>query len=398
VLDDRFDSHRSIREIDGVARRERMTVRTVHSAQRPDARRIAKARIDSRRTKVNLAIVAVAMMSILAFLAKPAAAQAPSLPNIVYILCDDLGYGDIHALNPQRGKIPTPNVDQLAAKGMTFTDAHSGSSVCTPSRYGILTGRYAWRTRLQADVLNGDSEPLIAADRLTVPAMLKEHGYTTGIIGKWHLGLRMGEQQWTDPLKDGPLQHGFDYFFGIAASLDMPPFVYIENQRFTEEPTVRKKWVRTGPAAKDFEAINVLPEFSRRAVDYITAHAADAKAGKPFFLYLAFSAPHTPILPTPQWQGKSGISPYADFVMETDWATGQTLKAIDDAGLTENTLVIFTSDNGCSRSAKPGAAGVDGPLSERQLSRLQVRHLGRRASHSVHRALAGQSESGQFEQ
>jgi arylsulfatase A-like enzyme len=272
-------------------------------------------------------------------------------PNIVYILCDDLGYGDVHALNPERGKIPTPNLDRLASQGMVFTDAHGGSSVCTPTRYGILTGRYAWRTRLQSGVLNGDSPPLIAPGRLTVPTLLKQHGYTTACFGKWHLGLDFDTKHFADPIKDGPLQHGFDYFFGISASLDMPPFAFIENDHFTQLPTVTKKWLRAGPAAKDFEAIDVLPTLTKKAVEYVKDHAADAKAGKPFFLYLAWNSPHTPILPTREWQGKSGLGDYGDFVMQTDWSTGQVLDAIDSAGLAQNTLVIVTSDNGCSPAA-----------------------------------------------
>ena len=167
---------------------------------------------------------------------------------------------------------------------------------------------------------------------------------------------RFGDDQWTDPLKDGPLEHGFDYYFGISASLDMPPFVYIENDRVTEVPSVEKKWVRSGPAAKDFEAVDVLPKLTEKAKDYIAKHAGDAKQtgaeAKPFFLYLAFTSPHTPIVPTPEWQGKSGLGPYGDFVMETDWATGEVLKAIDEAGLKDDTLVVFASDNGCSPAAK----------------------------------------------
>lgn len=276
------------------------------------------------------------------------AADAPTHPNIVYILCDDLGYGDVHALNPQRGKIPTPNIDRLIAEGMAFTDCHSGSSVCTPTRYGILTGRYAWRTRLQKGVLSGMGEPLIAPNRLTVATLLKQHGYTTAALGKWHLGLRFGPQKWTDRMEDGPLQHGFDTFFGISASLDMPPFAYIENDRFTQPPTETKTFKRTGPAAKDFEAVNVVPDLVRKADGYIGSHAAAAKSGHPFFLYVALTSPHTPLVPSPQWQGKSPLGPYGDFVMETDWAAGQILQSLDKAGLSDDTLVIFTSDNGCA--------------------------------------------------
>ena len=207
---------------------------------------------------------------------------------------------------------------------MSFTDCHSGSSVCTPTRYGILTGRYSWRSRLQSGVLQGTSKPLISNKQLTVAELLKKHGYATAIIGKWHLGLGFGENEWTDPLKDGPTNHGFDTFFGISASLDMPPFVYIQDNRVTEVPDVQKKWGRTGPAAKDFEAVNVLPDLTHKAVDYIASHGLNAKKtsadAKPFFLYLAFTAPHTPILPSPEWQGKSGLGSYGDFVMEVDWA------------------------------------------------------------------------------
>jgi arylsulfatase A-like enzyme len=279
------------------------------------------------------------------------AADAPQRPNIVYMLCDDLGYGDVHCLNLDRGKIATPHFDQLRSEGMAFTDAHAGSSVCTPTRYGILTGRYSWRTSLQSGVLNGYSPPLIARDRLTVAGLLKRHGYATGCIGKWHLGLKFGEPIYTTPLQDGPTHHGFDYFYGISASLDMPPFVYIENDRFTKPATVEKKWLRKGAAAPDFEAEDVLPTLTRKAQEYIGGHAAEARAGNPFFLYLAFNSPHTPILPTKEFQGKSGLGKYGDFVMETDWAAGQVLEALEKAQLSQNTLVIFTSDNGCSPAA-----------------------------------------------
>lgn len=280
-------------------------------------------------------------------------------PDIVYILCDDLGYGDVHALNLERGKIPTPNIDRLRAEGMAFTDCHASSSLCTPSRYSILTGRYDWRTRLQHGVLWGGSRPLIAPNRLTVAGLLKQHGYMTAAMGKWHLGLRYDKHDYTKPITDGPLQHGFDYFFGIAASLDMPPYDFIENNHWTEVPSAKKKFPsfvygkinagpgpnRLGPAAPDFEAVKVLPTLTRKAVVYITKRGLDKK---PFFLYLALPSPHTPLVPTREWQGKSGLGPYGDYVMETDWSVGQTLKAIDDAGLRNKTLVIFTSDNGCA--------------------------------------------------
>src|SRR5271170_7922565 len=291
---------------------------------------------------------------VFATVATPIYAQSPTSPNrpnIVYILCDDLGYGDVHTLNPDRCKITTPNIDRLRAEGMAFTDCHASSSICSPSRYSILTGRYDWRTRLQRGVLGGESEPLIEHGRLTVGELFKQHGYTTAANGKWHLGLQFDKKDFTKPITNGPLQHGFDYFFGIAASLDMAPYVYIENDHFTEVPSARKKFPsfiyginaglgpnRLGPAAPDFEAVNVVPDFTRKAVDYIGKRGTDKK---PFFLYLALPSPHTPLVPAKEWQGKSSIGPYGDYVMETDWSVGQVLKAIDDAGLRDKTLVIF---------------------------------------------------------
>ena len=292
------------------------------------------------------------------------AAAAASWPNVVYILCDDLGYGDVRCLNPQ-GKIPTPHLDQLGAAGMIFTDAHSSSAVCTPTRYGIITGRYNWRSRMKQGVLNGFSPRLIEPDRLTVAAFLKQQGYATACIGKWHLGMNWPQTgaatagaadnpkqiDYTRPIEGGPTTLGFDYFYGISASLDMAPFTFIENDRVTEVPTVEKTWVRKGPAAASFEAIDVLPTLTEKAVTWINQRAEDATQGKPFFLYLPLASPHTPILPTKEWQGKSGLNSYADFVMQTDAAVGKVLAALEQQRLTENTLVIFTSDNGCSPAA-----------------------------------------------
>lgn len=295
---------------------------------------------------------------------------APALrPNILYILCDDLGYGDVKCLNPQ-GKIPTPHLDKLAAGGMIFTDVHSSSSVCTPTRYGIMTGRYNWRSKLQSGVLGGLSPRLIEPGRLTVAQLLKDHGYHTAVIGKWHLGMdwvkkegqtvaelnvesaaQVNSVDYAQPFKNGPTSVGFDYYYGISASLDMVPFVFLENDRVTKLPTAEKQWIRKGPAAPDFEAVDVLPTLTRKAMEHVKTRAAEAKAGKPFFLYLPLASPHTPIVPSREWQGKSGLSPYADFVMQTDHAIGQLLTELDQQGLAENTLVIVTSDNGCSPAA-----------------------------------------------
>lgn len=282
-------------------------------------------------------------------------------PNIIFILADDLGYGDVQALN-SNGKIPTPNIDAMTKNGMTFTDAHTTSSVCTPTRYALLTGRYNWRTSLEKGVLWGYSQPLIVRDRITVGKLLQRQGYNTACIGKWHLGmdwtLKEGglaskdEHAWLvdyeKTLGNTPITRGFDYFFGISASLDMFPFVYIENDRVQGVPTVEKHFYRTGPAHIDFEDIDVMPTFTRKATEYIDSHA---NRDKPFFLYFPLSAPHTPISPTKDWQGKSGLNSYADFVMQVDDTVGQVLAALKRNGIEDNTLVIFTSDNGCSPEA-----------------------------------------------
>ena len=297
-------------------------------------------------------------------LAKPLALDRP---NVIYILADDLGYGD---LSHAGGKVPTPHCDRLAREGMRFTDSHTTSSVCTPTRYGIVTGRYNWRTHLKSGVLWGLSEPLIPEDRLTVAKFLQQNHYHTAVVGKWHLGLGWqmlpnGEkrQAKTGPTKGdgwqidygkkvdgGPLAIGFDESFIIPASLDMYPYVYLKNDKPTEWATVTKAFHRPGPSGEKFEAIDCLRDFAREASQYIDARA---KAnGKPFFLYLPLTSPHTPIVPAKRWQGKSGLGSYGDFLMETDWVVGEVLKALDRNKLVENTMVIFTADNGCSPQAK----------------------------------------------
>lgn len=274
--------------------------------------------------------------------------------NVVYILADDLGYGDVRCFNPG-GKIPTPNIDRLASEGMKFTDAHSASAVCTPSRYSILTGRYPWRSDLQKGVLYGYSSPLIDSARLTVADLFKQNGYYTACVGKWHLGMDWPVKQhnaeiktgweidYTRPVQQGPNTRGFDYFFGISASLDMPPYIFIENNKTIGEPTVTKKYGRSGPAEKDFEAVNVVPSVTRKAQEVIVARAG---MKQPFFLYLALPSPHTPIVPGKNFKGKSGVTDYGDYVMETDWAVGQVMKTLDSLGISGNTIVFFTSDNG----------------------------------------------------
>lgn len=292
-------------------------------------------------------------------------------PNIIFILADDQGFGDVSALNP-KSKIPTPNIDRLATEGMYFSDAHTSSSVCTPTRYSVLTGRYHWRTHLQKGVLGGFSEPLIDPDRLTVAGFLKDHGYETACVGKWHLGMNWPLKEggtandegnfgkkgsdigwkvdYTAPIKNGPVDVGFDTFFGISASLDMPPYVFIQDRIPTEEATVEKAFHRPGPAGANFEAVDVLPKITERTVQIIQEQGKKDETS-PFFIYFPLNAPHTPIVPSEEWIGKSGINDYGDFTMQVDACVGQVLDALDSAGLTENTLIVFTTDNGCSPQA-----------------------------------------------
>ncbi|MCO6044822.1 arylsulfatase [Aeoliella sp. ICT_H6.2] len=286
--------------------------------------------------------------------------EAQRHPNIVYILADDLGYGDVSCYN-QNAAWQTPHLDRLATEGMRFTDAHSGSSVCTPTRYGVLTGRYAWRSRLKRGVLNGTSPHLISPERLTVAKMLQQNGYQTACIGKWHLGWDWpgtddGSQaiDYSKPVQNGPGAIGFDYHYCHSASLDMPPYVYVEDNRVTSLPDRvtenkdSKGFWRKGDTGADFTHRDVLSNFTKRAVAYIEKRASKEP---PFFLYLAFPSPHTPILPTAEFQGKSGTNAYGDFVLQTDDAIGQILEAVDNAGISQNTIVMVTSDNGCSPRA-----------------------------------------------
>jgi len=294
-------------------------------------------------------------------------AHTADKPNVIFILADDLGYGD---LSHSGGRARTPHCDRLAHEGMRFTDAHTTSSVCTPTRYSIITGRYNWRSTLKKGVLWGLSEPHVTADRLTVPKFLHDNGYHTGVVGKWHLGLGWQmlpngkkRQAKSGPTKGdgwqidygkkvsgGPLAIGFDESFIIPASLDMFPYVYLQNDKPTAWATVTKAFHRPGPCAEDFEAINCLRDFAREAGSFIDARGKERD--KPFFLYLSLSSPHTPIVPSKPWQGKSDIGKYGDFLMETDWVVGQVLHALDRNRLAKDTIVIFATDNGCSPAAE----------------------------------------------
>jgi len=279
-------------------------------------------------------------------------------PNVVVILADDFGVGDIRALWPAC-QVPTPYLDRLVGQGMRFTDAHSGSAVCTPTRYGLLTGRYAWRTCLQEWVIDAYEPPLIAADRLTLPQLLKEHGYATACIGKWHLGWdwsgegegRKKKPDFALPIASGPTTRGFDYYFGTDVP-NFPPFTFIENDRVVTQPTAANTADRAihigfdgAPMAPGWRFDRILPTLTERAVQYI---GEQAHTKEPFFLYFPMTSPHEPISPSERFRGKSGIAPIADFLMETDWSAGQVIQAIDDAGLADDTLVIFAGDNGHS--------------------------------------------------
>jgi arylsulfatase A len=289
---------------------------------------------------------------------------APSKPNIVYILADDLGYGDLGCYSPA-SKIPTPNMDRLAKEGVRFTDAHSPSAVCTPTRYALLSGRYAWRTRLQRNVIGPFSKPLIAEKQLTVASLLREQGYTTACIGKWHLGWGWPEpgegasqkRDFTKPITDGPTTRGFDYYFGTDVP-NYPPYCFLENDRTVGIPSAtapvgRDSFNIAGPMLPGWKLVDVLPALEKRAVEYVEK---TAKEDKPFFLYLPLTSPHYPVVPSAAFKGKSQVGDYGDFVMQTDYVVGRVLDALIRSGAAENTLVILTSDNGpeVSGEVKPG--------------------------------------------
>jgi arylsulfatase A len=275
-------------------------------------------------------------------------------PNVVVILADDMGYGDVQALNSD-SKIPTPNLNGLAASGMTFTDAHTPSAVCTPTRYGLLTGRYCWRSRLKKGVQDGYGPPLIEKGRPTIASFLKAQGYQTGIVGKWHLGLgfQRGDNKAIDfqkPLDHGPNDLGFGWSKIIPASLDFPPYVYIQNHRVTGLPdrTQEKQnfpqFLRQGELGSDFDMEGCMDHLAETAAGFISE--ASKKDDAPFFLYFPLTAPHKPVWPAKRFQGTTKLGSYGDFVAQVDWTVGSVLKAIDGAGVRDNTIVIYTSDNG----------------------------------------------------
>ena len=296
---------------------------------------------------------------------------AQTKPNIVYILTDDLGIGDIKAYNPN-SVLNTPVLNKLCEKSLLFTDMHSAASTCTASRYGIMTGRYSWRTAPKSDDLSAYAAPLIKLDRDTVPALLKRHGYKTALIGKWHLGLNWNKKELAktpstksslesqiDFSKDftgGPLELGFDSWYGLAGSLDKPPYAYIENTRLINEPKVFRErqagkefnsvnlYMQEGLQARDFQPEYVMSKLTKKAVSFIKSNNAD----QPFFLLFSLPAPHRPVIPRHPFQGSSRAGIYGDFIHELDWTFGQIIDALQKQDLADNTIIIITADNGSS--------------------------------------------------
>ncbi len=314
-------------------------------------------------------------------------------PNVLVLLADDLGYGDVHCYNRERGRIPTPNIDKLAAQGMRFTDGHSSSGVCSPSRYTLLTGRYHWRTRLQKGIVGVFGEPLIAPDRMTIGSLAKQQGYRTACIGKWHLGwdwpipkqqrplltptaqpkdeVARAERKaaareatptqeqtevWRDifskPIAGGPTTRGFDFYFGTDVP-NWPPYCFIENNRTLGIPDAflspallgNNQASNQGPALKDWKLEAILPALGDRTVRFMSESVEKAE---PFLVYMPLTSPHTPLAVNGEWKDKSSLNLYADFVMETDAVVGRVLDALEKSGAAKNTLVLFTSDNGCA--------------------------------------------------
>lgn len=332
--------------------------------------------------------IIVAVLLLMAFLAGRSQADRP---NIVIILADDMGIGDVSGLNPE-SKIFTPHIDRLADNGMVFADAHTASSVCSPTRYGLLTGRYPWRTHLKQGVLDGYSSGVIADSVDTAPALLQRNGYRTGLVGKWHLGWEwairnkdslsrdgqvpykyLGDVEarvdFSEPFTGGPADHGFDYFYGISASLDAPPYVFCENDRVVEIPSDKKEvqgkrnamqldgdepasvqaFMNKGAMAPGFEEGEVLRIITMKAVQFIRECGGE----EPFFLLVSLTSPHVPVLPRDGFKGSSGAGIYGDFIQETDWSVGQIIQALEESGSEDNTLIVFTADNGASNVAFP---------------------------------------------
>jgi len=304
---------------------------------------------------------------------------ADSKPSIIIIYTDDQGYGDASCLNAE-AKFKTPNIDRLAREGLTFTDGHCSDTVCTPSRYGLLTGRYSWRTELKRGVFGAERTCLIPDNRLTIASLLGKQGYRTAMVGKWHLGMDFpgtyGKRDWTKPTRDMPLDKGFDYYWGIPASMNYGVLAWFDG-RFPETPPTlftRKKpnkmalsdyrikppyeAAATAPrdleVASDFVDSACLTRFTNQAIAWLTSHQQQ-QPDTPFFLYLPFTSPHKPVIPLPQFRGQGKAGAYGEFMIETDYHVGRLLDYLDQAGLARDTMVIFTSDNGPENTWKERA-------------------------------------------
>lgn len=313
------------------------------------------------------------MLRLFLVLSLLATAIASERPNIVLIYADDQGFGDVSALNPD-AKFQTPNLDRLVREGMTFTDGHSPDTVCTPSRYGLLTGRYSWRTRLKKGVMGAEGTCLIEDGETTLASLLGDHGYETAMVGKWHLGMvfpgKMGDRDWAQPFTDGPVEKGFDYFWGIPASMNYGVLTYLENDRMLapaglwtakkpgtvvhdkasyrmmppyDRQPVASKLGKAVEVAADFLDEDVLTKFTEKSIAWMKKAAASED---PFFIYIPLTSPHKPVCPAVEFQGTSECGAYGDFMVETDHRVGQLLGALDDLGIAEDTMVIFTADNG----------------------------------------------------
>ncbi|MEP4889927.1 MAG: arylsulfatase [Aliiglaciecola sp.] len=290
---------------------------------------------------------------------------ADPLPNIVILYADDLGAGDLGSFN-QRSKIPTPNLDELANQGLSFTDAHTSSGICSPSRYALLTGQYHWRKF--HDIVKAFGDSVFDPEQLTLPEMLQQKGYTTGAIGKWHLGwdwnsirkadapsdgVKPADFDWNKAIENGPTAHGFDYYFGDNV-INFPPYVWIENDRVTKVPDTMvdgtlwknkegKMRYREGPMVTGWNPYDNIPTTTQKGIEFITEKS---KHDQPFFLYFAYPSPHAPIIPNDEFDNTSRAGPYGDLIVETDDSIGKLLDTIDKAGIADNTLIIFSSDNG----------------------------------------------------
>ena len=333
----------------------------------------------------QLLLFALSLAALLAQTPPPSS----STPNIVIVFADDMGYGDPRVYNP-RSRVPTPHIDALAARGMRFSDAHTASSVCSPSRYGLLTGRYPWRSRLPVGIVQSWGKPMISHDRLTLGEALQKRGYLTAAIGKWHLGWdwplegggyvsdKLNEMNppagtrealglrvdFSRPVRGGPIERGFDYYFGDDVP-NFPPYVFIENDRVLGDPTDRmpaQKGQRAGPMLPNWDLWAAQPTITARAVDWLEQRAAEPE--EPFFLYLPLLGPHTPIVPSHLHRGKSRAGPYGDWVHQMDSILGKVVATLESTGLIENTIVIFTSDNGSPARSGIGTLGQTNTVTE----------------------------------